>query len=76
MTPRRDRLQEELKRRGIPTAVHYPIPLHKQPAYSNHSGRAMPVSESVAAQVINLPIYADLPAQILERIANALLASA
>jgi UDP-2-acetamido-2-deoxy-ribo-hexuluronate aminotransferase len=36
MTPHRDRLQEELKRRGIPTAIHYPLPLHKQPAYSRY----------------------------------------
>ena len=76
MTQQRDRLQKELKLRGIPTAVHYPMPLHKQPAYANHSGHAMPVSESVSAQVISLPIYPDLPAQILERVADAVLASA
>ena len=75
MIPGRDRLQEELKRRGIPTAVHYPIPLHKQPAYARYADGASPASESVAAQVISLPMYADLPVQVLERVATALLGS-
>ncbi len=75
MTPRRDRLQDALKRHGIPTAIHYPAPLHKQPAYAIHAGQAMPVSESVATQVISLPIYPDLPAQIQQQIADAVLAS-
>ena len=72
MTPQRDRLQEELKRRGIPTAVHYPAPLHKQPAYANRSGRAMPVSESVAAQVISLPMYPDMRPEVQEHIVSAI----
>jgi UDP-2-acetamido-2-deoxy-ribo-hexuluronate aminotransferase len=76
LTPRRNRLQEELKQRGIPTAVHYPVPLHKQPAYARYGDGALPASESVAAQVISLPIYADLPAHVLEQVANAVVASA
>jgi UDP-2-acetamido-2-deoxy-ribo-hexuluronate aminotransferase len=76
MTPKRDRLQEELKRRGIPTAVHYPVPLHKQPAYARYEAGALPASESVAVQVISLPMYADLPAHVLEQVASAVLASA
>jgi UDP-2-acetamido-2-deoxy-ribo-hexuluronate aminotransferase len=76
MTPRRDRLQEELKRRGIPTAVHYPIPLHKQPAYARYGDGALAVSESVAEQVISLPMHADLPAQVQEAVASAVLAAA
>ncbi len=76
MAPRRDRLQDELKRRGIPTAVHYPVPLHKQPVYTRYSDGSLAASESVATQVISLPIYADLPARILEQVAKAVLASA
>jgi UDP-2-acetamido-2-deoxy-ribo-hexuluronate aminotransferase len=71
MTPRRDRLQEELKRRGIPTAVHYPIPLQQQPAYARYGDGALPVSESVAAQVISLPMYPDLPEETQGRIVGA-----
>jgi len=76
MTPKRDRLQEKLKRRGIPTAVHYPVPLHKQPAYARYEAGPLPASESVAAKVISLPMYADLPAQVQEAVASAVLASA
>jgi UDP-2-acetamido-2-deoxy-ribo-hexuluronate aminotransferase len=76
MTPRRDRLQEELKRRGIPTAVHYPVPLNRQPAYTRYGDGSLPASESVAAQVISLPMYADLPSQIQDAVASAVLASA
>jgi UDP-2-acetamido-2-deoxy-ribo-hexuluronate aminotransferase len=76
MTPRRDRLQVELKRHGIPTAVHYPVPLHRQPAYTAHGGRAMPVSETIATQVISLPIYPDLAEHVLQQIADAVLTCA
>ncbi|HXV12377.1 MAG TPA: DegT/DnrJ/EryC1/StrS family aminotransferase [Burkholderiales bacterium] len=71
MTPKRDRLQEELKRRGIPTAVHYPRPLHEQPAYAPHSNGTFPVSEWVAARVISLPMYADMKSAVQEQIAVA-----
>jgi len=75
LTPHRDRLQEDLKRRGIPTAIHYPMPLHKQPAYARYDGGALLVSEGVAAQVISLPMHADLSEGTLEEITTALLSS-
>jgi UDP-2-acetamido-2-deoxy-ribo-hexuluronate aminotransferase len=75
MTPHRDRLQEDLKRRGVPTAIHYPVPLQKQPAYTRYAGGALPVSEAVAAQVISLPIYADLAQPVVQQIADAVAAS-
>ncbi len=57
----RDAVQDKLKRAGIPTAVHYPRPLHRQPAYEPLcDARPMPVSESLASQVISLPMSADL----------------
>jgi UDP-2-acetamido-2-deoxy-ribo-hexuluronate aminotransferase len=70
MTPQRDRLQEELKRRGIPTAVHYPVPLHKQPAYTGYANGSLAVSEAVAAQVISLPMYPDLAEGLQKEIAT------
>jgi UDP-2-acetamido-2-deoxy-ribo-hexuluronate aminotransferase len=75
MTPHRDRLQEDLKRRGIPTAIHYPVPLHRQPAYSRYGCGALPTSDSVAAQVISLPMYADLPEQVVGLVASAFVSS-
>jgi len=57
----RSRLEQELKRRGIPTAVHYPLSLHQQPAYAAHyKGQSFPVAEKLAREVLSLPMSADL----------------
>ena len=57
----RARLEQELKRRGIPTAVHYPLSLHQQPAYAAHyKGQSYPNAEKLAREVISLPMSADL----------------
>jgi len=54
-------LEQELKRRGIPSAVHYPLSLHQQPAYAaQYQGRSFPVAEKLAREVISLPMSADL----------------
>jgi UDP-2-acetamido-2-deoxy-ribo-hexuluronate aminotransferase len=70
----RDAVQERLKQAGIPTAVHYPIPLNKQPAVAD-VGAQMPVGDEVAAQVMSLPMhpYIDLETQktIVEAVASA-----
>jgi dTDP-4-amino-4,6-dideoxygalactose transaminase len=58
----RDRLQAELNGRGIAAGVHYPVPLHRQPAYQ-HLGipeGALPVTEQVASRVLSLPMYPEL----------------
>jgi UDP-2-acetamido-2-deoxy-ribo-hexuluronate aminotransferase len=75
MTPRRDTLQAALKERGIPTAVHYPQPLHQQPAYTLHANGALPVSERAAARVISLPMHPDLGPDLQERIVGAVAAT-
>jgi len=67
----RDEVQEALKQAGIPTAVHYPIPLNKQPAVADTAAR-MPVCEEVAAQVMSLPMSADLTDAQVTHIVNAL----
>jgi UDP-2-acetamido-2-deoxy-ribo-hexuluronate aminotransferase len=68
----RARLQEALKARGIPTAVHYPLSLHQQPAYAAHyQGQSFPVAEKLAREVISLPMSADLAEADQERIAAA-----
>lgn len=55
----RDRVQEKLTQAGIPTAIHYPIPLHKQPAIIRNISElpSLPVSEESAASVISLPFW-------------------
>jgi dTDP-4-amino-4,6-dideoxygalactose transaminase len=65
--PRRDQLQAELQAAGIGTAIHYPIPVHLQPAWAGLGYRRgdLPVAEQAASEVLSLPMYAELqPAQI------------
>ena len=62
----RDRMQELLKVAGIPTAVHYPIPLNRQPAVKDDTTR-LPVGDAIAERVMSLPMhpYLDEAAQVL-----------
>jgi UDP-2-acetamido-2-deoxy-ribo-hexuluronate aminotransferase len=52
----RDIVQEKLKAAGIPSVVHYPIPLNKQPAVAD-SSVSLPVGDEVATQVMSLPMH-------------------
>lgn len=52
----RDSVQTKLKEAGIPTAVHYPIPLNKQPAVANPNA-SLPVGDEIAGQVLSLPMH-------------------
>ena len=67
----RDTVQEVLKRASIPTAVHYPIPINKQPAVADASFK-LPVGDEVAEQVMSLPMYPGLAAADQTIIADAL----
>jgi UDP-2-acetamido-2-deoxy-ribo-hexuluronate aminotransferase len=69
----RDKIQEKLKQAGIPTAVHYPRPLHQQPAYAHYApGQIFAVSESLAARVISLPMSAELTDEQQQQVVQAL----
>lgn len=52
----RDQVQERLKVAGIPTAVHYPIPLNRQPAVKDDAAR-LPVGDAIAERVMSLPMH-------------------
>jgi UDP-2-acetamido-2-deoxy-ribo-hexuluronate aminotransferase len=72
LADQRNRLQAGLKARGVPTAIHYPTPLHRQPAYTAYgAGSKLPASESLALRVISLPMYPDMKPEIQDRIAMA-----
>jgi dTDP-3-amino-3,4,6-trideoxy-alpha-D-glucose transaminase len=60
--PSRDALAAGLRQRGIETLVHYPIPLHLQPAFAWLGGRAgdFPVAERAAAEILSLPLYPEM----------------
>ena len=69
----RDAVQEKMKQAGIPTAVHYPKPLHQQPAYEKLCDpKPMPVSETLASRVISLPMSADLSDSHVDAVVAAL----
>jgi len=61
-TKHRDALQVHLNAQGIGTGVHYPIPLHRQPAYAYLGLRegSLPVAEQYCRETLSLPIYAEL----------------
>jgi UDP-2-acetamido-2-deoxy-ribo-hexuluronate aminotransferase len=70
----RAEVQAKLKAAGIPTAVHYPVPLHLQPAFASlglAEGR-FPRSEAAARRVMSLPMHADLDDATQDRIVAAL----
>ncbi|MGH8283465.1 MAG: DegT/DnrJ/EryC1/StrS family aminotransferase [Gammaproteobacteria bacterium] len=67
----RDRVITGLKDVGIPTAVHYPLPIHQQPAFLD-SDIQCPVSEHAASRVLSLPMHPYLPIKGQESIFDAL----
>jgi UDP-2-acetamido-2-deoxy-ribo-hexuluronate aminotransferase len=74
--PTRDHVQASLRAEGVPTAIYYPRPLHRQPAYQAcHDGARLPVSEDLAGRVLALPIHpylseADM-AHVCDRVLEA-----
>jgi dTDP-4-amino-4,6-dideoxygalactose transaminase len=70
---RRDAFAEALKADGVPTAIYYPIPLHRQQAYKQFPvGKAgVAVSDRLAAEVISLPMHAYLEPETQDRIIEA-----
>ncbi len=71
----RDRVIEAMGAAGIPTAVHYPIPLYRQPALEQ-KGVSLPHTERAAARVMSLPFHPYLTDEAMDRVTAALLAAA
>ncbi len=70
---RRDKLAATLKAEGIPTAIYYPIPLHRQQAYRHYpvGEGGVKVSDRLAGEVISLPMHAYLDEPTQDRIVDA-----
>jgi dTDP-4-amino-4,6-dideoxygalactose transaminase len=70
----RERLGNFLRERGIETGVHYPVPLHLQPAFKKLGHRAgdFPVAEAVARQEISLPIFPEMTEAQLEFVCRSI----
>jgi dTDP-4-amino-4,6-dideoxygalactose transaminase len=72
-SPRRDALLAHLRSQGVQALVHYPVPVHLQPAYRGRlrGADALPETESAADQVISLPMYPQLAEPDVRRVADA-----
>lgn len=71
----RETFMADLKAQGIGTAIHYPVPVHQQPAYADRLAHIQPLphTEAAARQIVSLPIYPELPIADAERVAEAML---
>jgi dTDP-4-amino-4,6-dideoxygalactose transaminase len=73
--PDRTKLAADLKAKGIPTAVYYPIPLPRQKGYKHYPSAPAPVSERICDTVISLPMHPDLDHMTQRIIVEAVLES-
>ena len=71
---RRDRLRDQLSQAQIGTGLHYPIPLHLQPVYSDLGYRAgdFPVAETVAGECLSLPMFSELEEAEMDRVCEVI----
>lgn len=66
----RDRFREVLQRAGIATGIHYPIPIHLQPACAHYGYKAgaLPITEAVVERIVSLPMYPELTEEQIVRV--------
>jgi len=73
-TSQRDQLQQWLRSKGVGTGIHYPIPIHEQPAFRRYGYRPgmLPVTEAKARRILSLPIYPELTQEQLEYVVHSI----
>ena len=69
--PNREQVQASLKEAGIPTAVHYPIPLNRQPAVEDTNAQ-LPIGDKVSEEVMSLPMHPYLPEHQIDEVVGLL----
>jgi dTDP-4-amino-4,6-dideoxygalactose transaminase len=72
---KRDALRDQLAARGIASAIYYPIPGHRQPAFSEGAARDLPASDCAAREVLSLPIYPQLTEAQIRHVCEAVRAA-
>ncbi|WP_456432332.1 DegT/DnrJ/EryC1/StrS family aminotransferase [Thermosulfuriphilus sp.] len=72
--PEREALVAYLRNRGIPTAIHYPVPLHLQPAFRDlgYQRGDFPVAEAVSREILSLPFHPYLTEEEVDQVAQAI----
>lgn len=71
----RDSLKDHMLKQGVGTAVHYPLPIHLQPAYADarfHSGSGLEHTETACKEILSLPLYPELTESQVARICDVL----
>lgn len=70
----RDRVKQQLQERGVQTGIHYPIPVHLQPAYADlgYQRGDFPLAEALADRTLSLPMFAELTEDEVREVATAL----
>lgn len=73
----RDKVIERLKADGVPTAIYYPRPLHKQPPYAKYpvAPKGLPVTEAICHRVLSLPMHGYLEESVQDYIIDRVLAA-
>jgi dTDP-4-amino-4,6-dideoxygalactose transaminase len=71
-TPRRDELKSYLDSNGIKTLIHYPVPPHKQQAFSEWNELVFPVTEKIHNEVLSIPLYPKLSREDQIKIVNVI----
>lgn len=73
-TKQRDALRSFLNDQGIGTGIHYPVPIHMQKAFKflGYNSGDFPVTEAITADILSLPMYAELTEQQVESVTNAI----
>jgi dTDP-4-amino-4,6-dideoxygalactose transaminase len=69
---RRDELKTFLERKGIQTLIHYPVPVHLQPAYRTSKTEKLTQTEKISDKILSLPMYPELAEKDLKTIVTAL----
>ena len=69
----RDQFRTSLEQEGIATGIHYPTPIHLQPACSHYGyvRGMLPVTEAVTSHIVSLPMYAELTTEQIQKVVNA-----
>ncbi len=72
--PRRDALRDELAKRGVETAVHYPRAIHQQPVLERYGfeRQSLEHTEAIARECVSLPLYPEMPAEHVDDVVTAL----
>lgn len=71
-SPRRDALKAHLEKNGVQALIHYPVPVHQQPAYAGKlRGASLPETERAAREILSLPLYPELQSSDVDRVIQA-----